>query len=262
MLISGVILYFKPEGSVARWLAWEIWGLTKSGWEAMHTVFSFLFLVFAILHIVKIHLKYIRLYLLNYKPRGTFREMNMALLISAVFLIGTAFNVPPFHWIFEAGKYLSDSWGEKIEIKNEAIDAKQPLREVAYEMGMEKDELLAGLRKKEIDVSMSQSLREIAENNGFKPYELYNIIRFENKIGEEMHQNDLFSNITLEEMAAVLGIQPSKLVNTTKELYKLENTSQETNIDDIARATNQKPGQVREAIISRVSHLLSFPYSE
>ena len=259
MLISGVILYFKPEGSVARWLAWDVWGLTKSGWEAMHTVFSFLFLIFAVLHIVKIHLQNIRLYFLNYKPGRTSREMNVALLISAVFLIGTAFNVPPFHWIFKAGNYLSDSWGEKIAVKHEAIDAKQPMREVAIIMGIKKDELLSGLGKKEIDVSMQQSLRENAENNGLTPYELYNIIRNSGMMSTGRGADGPFSDITLEDMAAILDINTAKLVEATQELYKLENTSKETYIDDIARKTNQRTGQVREAIISSVSHLLSFP---
>lgn len=120
MTVSGIILYFKPEGSIARWLGWEIWGLTKSGWEALHTVFSFLFLVFVILHIVKIHLGLIRLYFLNRKTKGTFREMSIALIISVVFLTGTVFSIPPFHLIFKAGNYLSDSWNNQVEIKHEA----------------------------------------------------------------------------------------------------------------------------------------------
>lgn len=262
MLISGVILYFKPEGSVARWLAWDIWGLTKSGWEAMHTVFSFLFLLFAVLHILKINLKYMRLYFVNYKPRGTFREMNLALVISLVFFIGTAFSLPPFQWIFDAGNYLSDTWNDKVEIRHEAIDAKQPMQEVAFEMGIDNEQLLSSLEEEGIDVSMSQSLRENARNNGITPYELYNMLRPGEKTRDKSRQDKLLGDITLEEMAAILGIRSSKLVSAAREFYGLEQLTEKTSIGYIARNINQKPGQVRKTLVNRVSHLFSFPYSE
>jgi hypothetical protein len=262
MLISGIILYFKPEGSVARWLAWDVWGLSKSGWEAIHTVFSFLFLLFTVFHILKINLKYMRLYFVNYKPKGTFREMNLALVISLVFFIGTSFSLPPFQWIFDAGDYLSDTWSDKVEIKHEAIDAKQPMREVAFEMGIDNQELLSSLEEEGIDVSMAQSLRKNALNNGVTPYELYKMLLSGEKIREKSPQDKLLNDITLEEMATILGIRSSKLVSTAREFYGLEQMTEKTSIGDIARNINKKPGQVRKTLVDRVSHLFSFPYSE
>ena len=31
MLISGVVLYIAPEGSLSRWIGWDVFSLTKTG---------------------------------------------------------------------------------------------------------------------------------------------------------------------------------------------------------------------------------------
>ena len=263
MLVSGIILYFKPEGSVARWLSWEIWGLTKSGWEALHTVFSFLFLIFAVIHILKINYTIIKLYFLNSRRKSTIRELSVALLISVVFLIGTVYNIPPFHSIFKAGNYLSDSWTNQVEIKHEAIEVKQTMREVAFEMGLDESKLLSMLENKYgYNVSLSKSLQQNAAQNDLTPYELYNHIRSGKKSLIKDQTDKVFGNITLEEMAAILDIQTSRLITATKDLHAIEDINQKTTIEYIAQKTDQPPEDVKESIVRQVNHLLSLPEPE
>jgi hypothetical protein len=55
MLLSGVILYIAPEGSLSRWIGWDVFGLTKKQWEYQHAMFSLLFVLFSIFHIFRIN---------------------------------------------------------------------------------------------------------------------------------------------------------------------------------------------------------------
>ncbi|MBE0460642.1 MAG: DUF4405 domain-containing protein, partial [Candidatus Aminicenantes bacterium] len=45
--ISGIVLYITPVGRVANWTNWKFLGLTKQNWEAIHTIFGYVFLLFA-----------------------------------------------------------------------------------------------------------------------------------------------------------------------------------------------------------------------
>ena len=36
--VSGIILFVRPEGSLARWVGWSVLGLDKAQWEAVHIV--------------------------------------------------------------------------------------------------------------------------------------------------------------------------------------------------------------------------------
>ena len=42
---SGIVLYVAPPGRVAHWSVWTLGGLDKEGWQAVHTVFAFLFVL-------------------------------------------------------------------------------------------------------------------------------------------------------------------------------------------------------------------------
>ncbi len=48
---SGVVLFISPPGRVANWFQWSFGGLTKANWQAVHTVFTFLFVTAAAVHI-------------------------------------------------------------------------------------------------------------------------------------------------------------------------------------------------------------------
>jgi hypothetical protein len=49
--VSGVVLFFRPEGSLARWLGWSVIGLDKKQWEAVHLVFVVALLLTAVVHV-------------------------------------------------------------------------------------------------------------------------------------------------------------------------------------------------------------------
>lgn len=48
---SGVVLFVRPEGSLARWVGWSVLGAGKAEWEALHIAFVLLLLAIAPLHL-------------------------------------------------------------------------------------------------------------------------------------------------------------------------------------------------------------------
>ncbi len=87
---AGIVLYFRPEGSLASWTRWQVLGIDKKGWEGVHTVAVVLFLVFAVLHIIY-NWKTLTAYLRK-RAAGGFRsavECATALVIVTLILAAT-----------------------------------------------------------------------------------------------------------------------------------------------------------------------------
>ena len=49
--VSGIVLFLRPEGSLARWTEWAVFGLDKKRWEAVHIVFVVVVLVASLAHV-------------------------------------------------------------------------------------------------------------------------------------------------------------------------------------------------------------------
>jgi len=46
-----------PPGRYAHWVNWEIWGFSKESWQAIHTVFSYTFVILSVFHLFTINWK-------------------------------------------------------------------------------------------------------------------------------------------------------------------------------------------------------------
>jgi hypothetical protein len=49
--VSGIVLFLRPEGSLARWTGWMIFGLDKRRWEAVHIVLVLVVLMASVAHV-------------------------------------------------------------------------------------------------------------------------------------------------------------------------------------------------------------------
>jgi hypothetical protein len=114
MLLTSIILFIVPQGRVAYWANWHLWGLTKTDWGNIHINLGLLFLIALGLHIyynwkpLIAYLKNKRKQLKVFTP-----EFNSALLITLSFVFGTYFLVPPFNWVMTLNDYFKDSAVEK-----------------------------------------------------------------------------------------------------------------------------------------------------
>jgi hypothetical protein len=48
--VSGIVLFLRPEGSLARWTGWMVLGLDKRRWEAVHIVLVLILLMASVAH--------------------------------------------------------------------------------------------------------------------------------------------------------------------------------------------------------------------
>jgi hypothetical protein len=111
LALSGIMLFFSPQGRVAYWAGWTILGLSKEQYTAIHTTFMTLFLVTGIWHIV-----------LNWKPivgylkdrskkiRVFTPESSVAMGLTVLFLVGPLTGLPPFQQLLDAGEGIKAYW--------------------------------------------------------------------------------------------------------------------------------------------------------
>ena len=114
MLLTSIILYIVPQGRVAYWADWRLWGLTKTDWGNIHINLGLLFLIALFLHIYY-NWKPLISYLKNKaKAIKVFTpDFNIALIIVIVFTAGTYFLVPPFSWVMTLNDHFKDTGAEK-----------------------------------------------------------------------------------------------------------------------------------------------------
>ncbi|MEJ2641158.1 MAG: DUF4405 domain-containing protein [Desulfosarcinaceae bacterium] len=175
MLLTSIVLYIIPQGRVAYWADWHLWGLDKDQWGAIHINTGILFLLAIALH-TYYNWKSITAYLKNrtrelkiFTP-----NFNAALVITLAVVLGTHFQLPPFSTLLNisagikataAVKYGEPPYGH-AELSNlESLTKKTNL------------DFAGGLKQLErAGFSVADpkaSLKEIASANGVSPQRLY-----------------------------------------------------------------------------------------
>jgi len=176
LVLSGVVLYVAPEGSLARWIDWDVLGLGKKEWESLHTVLSFLFLVASLLHILWINGALLLYYFADSSSARKPIELVVSILVFLLILAFTVSPFRPFNVLYDGGNRLSDSWGEEVVRPDLAEAARLPFRDVlAY--------MVHPLSAKEAQMQVQASgilvdncelqFYEIAKDNDMSPEELY-----------------------------------------------------------------------------------------
>ena len=85
MIISGVFLYLAPAGRIAKWTHIYILGFEKETWQAIHTIFTYIFIIAGGFHIFY-----------NWKPLMSYlkdrvkRNFTLTKELSASFIITIA----------------------------------------------------------------------------------------------------------------------------------------------------------------------------
>lgn len=111
--VSGLVLFISPPGRVANWSQWRFGALQKADWQAVHTVFTILFLGAIALHIYfnwRVILNYLRRKVGEGVHRG--KEMGLAAAVGAAVLAMTIVGVPPFSTVMTLGERAKNSWSD------------------------------------------------------------------------------------------------------------------------------------------------------
>lgn len=179
VLLTSVILYIVPQGRVAYWADWRLWGLSKEQWGALHINIGLLFLIALLLH-VYYNWKPITLYLKNKakKVRVFTAEFNVALILVAACLVGTYMMLPPFSTILDINARFQAAGAQKYGEPPYGHAELSSLKTFTRQMGIDLLAAQTALKDAGIVVDdVSASIKDIAGRNNLSPQQVYLIIR-------------------------------------------------------------------------------------
>lgn len=259
--ISGIILYIVPPGRIAHWTHWKLFALQKDDWAAVHTIFSYVFIAFAIVHIVY-NYKTLLAYLKDRVTKSfSFRaEWILAAALSLVIWIATVFGIAPFSTIMDIGETFKNSWG-----KSEALPHTEAftLKKFSSVYNVKLETMKAKLKTKGIDnVSNEMTLDEIANKYKTTPKALYDIIMEDEEKTESKEYSHSsneegsyegtgsghgYGKLKIKDAAEKAGISYEEAVNRLKKKGIIY-ASEEKTLRTLAEDNNIAPSSVYQAI--------------
>ncbi len=108
------VLFPPPPGRFANLVNWKLLGISKGGWQALHTVMGYLFIVAAVVHLIlnwNVFLNY--LHSKMKKAINKVWELTASIALILILTIGTIYSWVPFSSIMNLGESLSNSWEAK-----------------------------------------------------------------------------------------------------------------------------------------------------
>jgi hypothetical protein len=221
---SGFILYIAPPGRIANWGGWKLMLFTKAEWQALHTIFSYMFFILVIIHLFFVNWKTFLTYLKSRIKTGLNRkwELAAAIIITVLFFIGTLKSWMPFGPVMSFGEKVKESWDNKYESPEVAHMEEYTLKELAVDFpGVSPVELLMTLTDSSINVSgNNETLKSIAESNGITPNRIYEILNRkykENLVVKTTNNPAGIGRMTLNGIAIRLGKETSELISILEE---------------------------------------------
>ena len=176
LLITGIVLYIVPPGRVAHWLDWQLLGLSKGDWQALHIVAGLIFVLMGIVHLI-----------FNFKPfkhhlrtrLGSRPQLRLEPFLAAVFVAvllgGTLAGWPPFKQLLALQENIGESWSRQASQEPPFSRAEEAtLTLAASRMHRTPEALIIALERQGIPgLTPSMTVREIADAFGLSPAGVY-----------------------------------------------------------------------------------------
>lgn len=176
--VAGVILYLRPEGSLASWTGWNILGIDKKGWEGIHTLLVIPFLIFAVGHIV-LNARSILHYIRTTAFRGWRAkiEFGAALGLLALVFAAAAGRWQPLWKVIDFRSAIKDG-RYSVATAPPVVNAEElTLSELEKLAGLPEGQALSRLGAAGMTgLHGGVTLDEIAAAHGMSPEKLYEII--------------------------------------------------------------------------------------
>ena len=174
-MLTSVILYIVPQGRVAYWSDWRLWGLSKTQWGSLHVNLGVLFLIAICLH-TYYNWSPIVAYLKNKSAELRFftGDFTAALFLSLVFVLGTYWELPPFSTIIAIGDQIKDDSARKYGEPPYGHAELSSLKIFSKKAELDLDASLIRLAAANIRITdPSQSIADIARLNNLSPKAVY-----------------------------------------------------------------------------------------
>ena len=221
---SGFILYVAPPGRIANWGDWKLMLFTKAEWQALHTIFSYMFFILVVIHLFFVNWKTFLTYFRSRLKAGLNKkwELSAASIVTAIFFIGTLMSWTPFGPVMTFGEEMKESWDKNYVSPPVAHMEEYDLVKLSEDFpGITPEELHKTLKDSSISVSgIDVTLKIIAAENKVTPSRIYAILTRKYNKNLLINKSEAPSGVgkmTLDAIASRLGKEPSELVRIVKE---------------------------------------------
>lgn len=256
-LLTSVVLFIVPQGRIAYWADWRLWGLSKEQWGGIHINVGILFLIGLGFHIYY-----------NWNPMMTYlkgktrnlkfftKEFNVAMVITLLFVLGTYAQVPPFSSILNISNGIKDGYAQKHGEPPYGHAELSSLTTFSKKTGIDVAEALSRLEKKGYQIQgADQTLLDISKLNKISPQQVYLAIQPEGgtsgvKVGKAKPLPDSpppgTGNMTLADLCSQYDLN-MKTVNRTLAASGIT-AKENLTLKTIAEQNEVAPSEVYEKI--------------
>jgi hypothetical protein len=220
---SGFILYVAPPGRIANWGTWKLMLFTKSEWQALHTIFSYLFFILVIIHLFFVNWKTFLTYIKSKLKAGINRraELVTAVVLSGIIFVGTLKSWTPFGPVMTFGEKAKGSWEGQFEappvlhMEIYTLSQLSPLFD-----SIPPAQLKEALTENNIIVNgENPTLERIAADNKLIPSQVYDILvsKFKKPVDQKTGENPQgIGKYTLKDAADKSGKKTEDLISILK----------------------------------------------
>jgi len=258
MMLTGIILYIAPQGRIAYWSDWNLWGLDKTDWGNVHINMGFLMLIVISLHIYY-NWKPIVSYLKNKaKEIKVFTpDFSVALILTLVCVLGTYLLVPPFNWVMTLNDHFKDTAAEKYGEPPYGHAELSSLKIFAKKVNLNLEKSIELLNKAGYPIEdHTMTLAQIAEKYRINPQGIYSIIKAAALPQNEKKTNGRYGlpespppgsgNLTLAKLTTLFNLNKEVILRQLKN-SGIEVTEEQT-IKEIAVGNKMGAIDIYEAI--------------
>ena len=249
LTITGLVLYVVPQGRVAYWTHWSLFGLGKEQWGDVHMMFGGIFIITGIIHLY-----------FNWKPFKKFladrvkgklqlkQEFVIAMAFSVVIMVMSIFHIPPVSWVFDLNQVLKDSWVTSPELEPPFGHAEEvSLAGISRRMGLDLEQGVDALKREGYRFNGPQdSLDKIARENNVTPMDVYAIVQPYEKQAEPVPVSGVTVEV-VEARYAGTGLGRKTLVEVCKSVQiSITNCVERLSLKGFNVDTNEKLKQAAE----------------
>jgi len=183
--VSGVVLFLRPEGSLARWIGWTVIGLDKKHWESVHLTFVAVFLLACLAHVWFNWASLVASVRRRSAAVGSTagillpsRESAAALVLAAVVFSGTVVEWRPFSSLVALRTSMKDGVLVTLTPPPESDADRLTLAEACERAAITEQEAVRNARARGIEIrDASVSLADLAREHRVSPEAVYRAIR-------------------------------------------------------------------------------------
>lgn len=263
MVISGLILFFVPQGRIAYWTEWKFLALTKDDWTNVHTASWFLFTIASIFHIY-FNWKPLKNYLIEKSKSLLFlkKETIFSIILLFIFVFSGILKIPPTGWIIQLNDSIKNFWAKKPNYDPPFGHAEEvSLKVLAKRMNIDLKLAIEELKKNGIIFDDgNELLKNISKKNKKTPKDIYSMISKFNIEEEKINISEYTPESVDEKFSGTgLGKKTLKIVceengidiNFAKEkLNKIGiQMKEEDTFKSIAEKNNTSPIEILKAVL-------------